>query len=193
MGSYALVVPDGPKGRTGTTHSSPSISKIQELPSPRPRRVELETARLCFGSSEVIRKGITMVGLISTIVRRPGAATPQARTSGRSAAARLEQAAGFSMVAFDTDDDLGEQTHSCRQDSETNEASGIAHRMASHDRRVHDGGDLLSAPGHLKAAGSSTKGQGGVGPAAAVSARIGCRLAHFRSNPAFEICPLRRV
>jgi hypothetical protein len=70
-----------------------------------------------------------MVGLISTIVRRPESATA-ANPHLVDQLQRLEQAAGFSMVAFDTDDDLGAQTiHAGR--TETNEFSGIAHRMAS--------------------------------------------------------------
>lgn len=43
---------------------------------------------------------------------------------------RLQQAAGFSMVTFDTDDDPSGQTiHG--SGPKANEASGIAHRMAS--------------------------------------------------------------
>jgi hypothetical protein len=71
-----------------------------------------------------------MVGLISTIVRRPDAATASVNPHLVDQLQRLEQAAGFSMVAFDTDDDLGGQIiHAGR--TETNEVSGIAHRMAS--------------------------------------------------------------
>ena len=71
-----------------------------------------------------------MVGLISTIVRRPDSITASANPNLVDQLQRLEQAAGFSMVAFDTDDDLSGQTHHSRR-VETNETSGIAHRMAS--------------------------------------------------------------
>lgn len=70
-----------------------------------------------------------MVGLISTIVRRPGSVTAAANPNLVDHLQRLEQAAGYSMVAFDTDDDLSGQTvHAGRP--EANENSGIAHRMA---------------------------------------------------------------
>ena len=71
-----------------------------------------------------------MVGLISTIVRRPGSVTASANPNLVDQLQRLEQAAGYSMVAFDNDDDLSGQTiHTSRP--EVNETSGIAHRMAS--------------------------------------------------------------
>jgi hypothetical protein len=71
-----------------------------------------------------------MVGLISTIVRRPGSVTASANPNLVDQLQRLEQAAGFSMVAFDPDDDLSGQTVDASR-AEANETSGIAHRMAA--------------------------------------------------------------
>ena len=81
-----------------------------------------------------------MAGLISAIARRPARIAAPVAHQALDQLQRLEQAAGFSMVAFEAEDDQPEQpVHAGLWDGEapsgiepsSNEAPGMAHRMAS--------------------------------------------------------------
>jgi hypothetical protein len=69
-----------------------------------------------------------MVGLISTIVGHREASVNPNRVAQLQ---RLEQAAGFSMAAFDTDDDLTAQPDVEEKVEAPNDSTRIAHRMAA--------------------------------------------------------------
>lgn len=72
-----------------------------------------------------------MVGLIGTIVRRRDVTSSPVNPYLVDQLQRLEQAAGFSMVAFDTDDDLSGQPGFGGKAEEANDGTGIARRVAS--------------------------------------------------------------
>jgi hypothetical protein len=73
-----------------------------------------------------------MVGLISVISRQAVSGVPP----GFDQLQRLEQAAGFSMVAFETEDDLDEQPMGYAglwegENSSSSDARGVTHRVAA--------------------------------------------------------------
>lgn len=75
-----------------------------------------------------------MVGLISSLVRRTETVTASANPALVDHLQRLEQAAGFSMVAFDTDDDLSAQAQHdelWQGEAGAKEGGGVTHRVVS--------------------------------------------------------------
>jgi hypothetical protein len=77
-------------------------------------------------------KGIPMVGLISTIVGRRSTETSLKSTYAVEQLQRLEQAAGFSMAAFESDDDLRDVVKDTPlHDAAERTEQGVTHRVAS--------------------------------------------------------------
>jgi hypothetical protein len=77
-------------------------------------------------------KGIPMVGLISTIVGRHSTEASRKSTYAVDQLQRLEQAAGFSMAAFESDDDLRDEvTDSPLLETTERTEQGVTQRVAS--------------------------------------------------------------